>query len=162
MDDFILYLLFKQIILSLDSEYTVRFRDVQVNKNNCVGVFIKGGEVDNSTRNLNNATYNRRSARVQVVIQGGDDEGTMFKALALKDKLRDTITRAYNDKYIVQAPLREDNGVLIYDSDVTNRDVEIKLIRVNLLGEPDFKGYTSQGISRDIINFRVEYVIIGG
>lgn len=163
MYDIVLYLLFKQIINSIDNEYTTRFRDIRVNKHNEVGVFIKGGEVDATTRLLKDATYTEHYARVQLIIQGSDSEAGLFKALNLKNRLRDTIERAFNDKYIVQIPVRKEGDVLVYDNKSEVQNVEVNVIKADLLGEPDFKGYTSQGISRDIVNFKIQYsIMLGG
>lgn len=160
MDDFILYQMFKQIILNINSEYTIRFRDIKTNQHNEIGIFIKGGEVDATKRVLNNAKYTRHFARVQVVIQSGDNENSLFKSLSLKHKLERAMESAYNKKYVVNCPVEiNDDGTFEY-SDNEN-DIQIMIIKTDLLGEADFKGYTSQGLPRDIINFKIEYIIGG-
>lgn len=160
MDDFIIYQLFKQIILSIDNNYTIRFRDIKTNKHNEVGIFVKGGEVDATKRLLNNARYTRHFARVQVIIQSGDNENSVFRSLNLKHKLKEAIESTYNKKYIVNCPVDIDGNGEIEYSDKEN-EIQVLIIKTDLLGEADFKGYTSQGLPRDTINFKIEYTIGG-
>lgn len=162
MDEFILYCLIEKIILNINSKYTIRFRNLEINKSNQVCLTVKGGEVDDTTRTLNNANYTRHYARLQVIIQSGDDEISLFEALSLKEKLAKTLQNTFNNKYIVQCPLVIDEyGDYVHSDNDELTDIPVIIIKTDLLGEPDYKGFTSQGLPLEVINFKIEYAIGG-
>lgn len=147
MEQYVLYVLIKNIIKDLtDNKYSVSFNDMDFNKPESIGIYIKGGEVP-KYRNLSTGNYFNFIHRVQIVLQGNNTNEGLFGVLDAATKIRNYMVVQNNTLHTVNDPkLGED-------------DIDIQIGLVKLLGETNFNNKTSQGLPVYSINFKIQYYV---
>ena len=155
MEQYILYLVIKSLILSIDNSYTITFNDRNENGADTVAVYIRGGEVS-MYRELSTGDYFNIGARVQILIQSDDTKSSLIKMLGLATKLKKGLVRTNNKEFqnidgltdLMSAP---------FDCQASNLILGIS--DVKLLGEVNFSGKNTQGKPKYDINFNFDYYI---
>lgn len=163
MEQFALYLALKNIILGLGLNYKISFNYMDINEKNVAGIFVKGAE-PSIYRSVASGDYFNFVSRVQILLQGDDNHDSLMLLLHHISKIKTTLIRSCNCVYNTQKQLRMLNGAVVYDPDgaLSGDDVFVRLVNVDLLGEVDFKGITSQWSPKYSINFKITYSIQGG
>lgn len=166
MEQYILYLYMKQLVKSLDNDFSTSFNDMNFNKPYSVGIYIKGAEVS-TYRDISDGSIYNFIHRVQFIIQGSNESDSLFKILELSSKLRSALIHTYNLIYNIttteklQKQETSESEEENQEETETERqtDYEIIITKVGLLGEVDFKGKTSQNIPRYSLNIKTEYSV---
>lgn len=163
MEQYALYLALKLICQGINSTYRYTFNDMDFNKSNVCGIYIKGGE-PSEYREIATGVYYNYSARVQFLIQGGLGNDSLMELLKLAGNIRNTLIQASNKVYNAAGQVKLVDGAVLYDKDgdIEGEDVYVRLSLVALMGETDFKGKSSQGLPIYSLNLRVYYSIEGG
>lgn len=163
MEQYALYLALKSIIVGLGGNYKYSFNDMDLNGKNVAGIFIKGAE-PSEYRAVASGKYYNYSSRVQILIQGDNNNSSLMDMLGHISKVRETLIVASNGIYNTTPQIKWIDGEIQYNSDGTLQgdDVYVRLNKVDLLGEVDFKGKTGQGLPKYSLNLKVYYSIQGG
>lgn len=147
MEQYALYLAIKKIIKELNNNYNISFNDMDFNKENSIGVYIKGGEVSNY-RNISTGDYYNYIARVQLLLQGGKTVDSLYNLLNLASNIRNEIIHRSNS-----------NMIILSDNKILKSDIEINFGLIKLLGDVSFDSKTSQGLPKYSINIKINYFI---
>ena len=147
MEQYALYVLLKNIIKDINNKYTVSFNDMDFNKENSVGIYIRGGEVS-QYRDISTGRYYNYVSRVQFLLQGGKTVNSLYDVLSLASELR--------DRLII---LNNTNHSIVADNKIIKDNLTIDLGLVKLLGDVNFTEKTSQGLPKYSINFKINYII---
>lgn len=162
MEQYVLYLVLKEIAKQLDSNFKYSFNDMDSNADNVCGIYIKGAE-PSQYRALSGGEYYNIINRVQFLIQGGLDNNSLMNSLRLGSNLKDTLIRASN-RYII-APSKigkdEDGQIVIATDGQTLESLTVVLTKVDLLSDLVNIGKSEQGRPRYSINFRINYELGG-
>lgn len=164
MEQYALYLVLKKILNEISEVFRVSFNDMDFNKGNVCGIYIKAGE-PSEYRLLGSGDYLNHSARVQFLFQGSLNNQTLFTMLDAASKLRETLCRSCNRTIVAPPNIRWVDGELaVVNDDVPveeGEEVTVTISLIALLGEVDFKGKSEQGIPRYSLNFKIYYSIGG-
>lgn len=156
MEQFVLYLVIKQIINSINSKFKVSFNDMSITSEYVIGVYIKGSPTS-SYRSLSTGRLYNYGARIQVVGQGGRDKAGLMELLDLMSKLRDIVIRAPNTTY------SDIDGVSMVDGDIVlgneGSSLNLTLAQTRLLGEVNFDGVSEQDLPKYSLNLQTFYFI---
>lgn len=147
MEQYALYILLKNIIKEINSNYSISFNDMDFNKENSIGIYIKGGEVSNY-RDLSDGRYYNYIARVQFMLQGGKTLDSLERVLYTGSNLRDRLITMSNTSHNILA-----------DNKIIHDNLKLSLGLVKLLGDVNFDSKTSQGLPKYSINFKINYYI---
>lgn len=157
MEQFALYLFLKSIVNSIDDSIKCTFNDMDFNKPNSCGIYIKGSE-QSSYRDIATGHYFNYGARVQFLLQGANSEDSLFNILNVASKIRDTLVLSCNKLYDIDTKVHMmQDGTIIIDNESTEDNISVRIILIHLLGEVDFKGKTTQGLPKYSINFKILY-----
>lgn len=161
MEQYILYLQLKEIIKELDSKYKCTFNDMDLRKDNAIGIYIKGGDVS-KYRSLSTGEYYNSINRVQFLIQGGLNNKDLMNALSMGNKIKITLSKTNNRSYTVASKLNINEDMTVEEKKENEEDQLINLIisKVSLLSDLTSLGKTVEGRPLYSINFRIEYNII--
>jgi len=182
MEQYVLYLVLKEIAKQLDSNFNYSFSDMDSNADNVCGIYIKGAE-PSEYRTLSDGEYYNIINRVQFLIQGGLDNDSLMNSLRLGSNIKDTLIRASNRYITAPSKIGKDgdgkivittdgNEETVTDTDgneetVTDGDEEtlesitVMLTKVDLLSGLVNIGKSEQGRPRYSINFRINYELGG-
>lgn len=161
MEQYALYLVMKQQLLNIDSSFKCSFNDMDSNRPNSVGIYVKSGGTPRR-REISTGSYYNYMARVQFDILGDNSKTSLMNVLSLASRLRNTLQNSSNKVFYVQdEQIKWVNGAIVYDPDgsLVGSDIEVILCKVALLGEVDSKGKTGQGLPRYSLNIRAEYYV---
>lgn len=162
MEQYVLYLVLKEIAKELNSNFEYSFNDMDSNADNVCGIYIKGAE-PSQYRTLSDGKYYNIINRVQFLIQGGLDNDSLMNSLRLGSNLKDALIRASN-KYII-APSKigidGDGQIVIATDGQTLESLTVVLTKVDLLSDLVNIGKSEQGRPRYSINFRINYELGG-
>lgn len=162
MEQYVLYLVLKEIAKQLDSNFDYSFNDMDSNADNVCGIYIKGAE-PSQYRTLSDGEYYNIINRVQFLIQGGLDNDSLMNSLRLGSNLKDTLIRASN-RYI-DAPSKigkDGDGQIVPATDEETLEcLTVVLTKVDLLSDLVNIGKSEQGRPRYSINFRINYELGG-
>jgi len=160
LEQYVLYLVLKDIVNSINDTFKTSFNDMDSNKDNVVGIYIKGSE-PSKYRSLADGRYLNIVNRVQFLIQGGLDKNSLMNSLKLASKIRKSLITTCNAT--IEAPsqiaIRDDE--IIVDNDNTESSVEVIITKFDILGDVTSLGKSEQGKPRYSINFRVNYTVRG-
>ena len=172
MEQYVLYLVLKEIAKQLDSNFNYSFSDMDSNADNVCGIYIKGAE-PSEYRTLSDGEYYNIINRVQFLIQGGLDNDSLMNSLRLGSNIKDTLIRASNRYITAPSKIGKDgDGKIVITTDgneetVTDGDEEtlesitVMLTKVDLLSGLVNIGKSEQGRPRYSINFRINYELGG-
>lgn len=158
MEQYILYLALKEIVNSLNNNFKCSFNDMDSNKDNVVGIYIKGAE-PSTYRTLKDGKYYNTINRVQFLIQGGLDNNSLLNCLNLSTMIKESLPATYN-LYKNIAVKERDSKILninIKDNNVVN----LLIIKIDLMSDIISLGKSEQGRPRYSINFKVTYNLGG-
>lgn len=162
MEQYVLYLVLKEIAKELNSNFEYSFNDMDSNKDNVAGIYIKGAE-PSQYRTLKDGVYYNIINRVQFLIQGGLDNNSLMNSLRLGSNLKETLIRASN-RYII-APSKigvdEDGQIKIQEDGETLQGLTVVLTKVDLMSDLVSLGKSEQGRPRYSINFKINYELGG-
>lgn len=160
MEQYALYLVMKSKVSEIDNSIKCSFNDMNSNKADVCGIYIKGGETP-KYRELASGKYYNYSARVQFLLQGGNNKDSLMDIMSIASCLRNTLICDSNLVEDVNEQVKWVDGKCVYDPANTlgGSDIQVTLCKVSLLGEVDFKGKTGQGLPKYSINFRIEYYL---
>lgn len=162
MEQYILYLVLKDIIRGLDSSYKISFNDMDENGVDCIGIYIKGAE-PSLYRELGTGNYYNYTSRVQILLQCDNTKDSLMKLLSFITRIRSTLILTSNLLYNIPPGIIDENTAQNFNTNTTKKDeAKLGLSSVSLLGETDFNGKSGQGKARYSLNFRINYFIIGG
>lgn len=148
MEQYILFVVLKDIIKDLsDNKYAMTFNDMDFNKPNSIGVYIKGGEVS-QYRELSTGNYYNYINRVQLVLQGDRTNESLVSLLKLATRIRSYMVLLSNASLDVPE-----------NKNIEEQGQKIQFGLVKLLGEVNFNNKTSQGLPVYSINFKFQYTI---
>ena len=158
MEQYALYLLMKDQVNSLDENFTCSFNDMDFNKPNVVGIYVRGGNTPRY-REISTGKYFNYTARVQFIIQGDNSKESLMTTMGLASSLRNALVSSSNLEFSVRDQVKWVEGGIVYDPEdkLGGSDISVVLVRVSLMGEVNFKGKTTQGLPKYSINFYVEY-----
>lgn len=158
MEQYALYLVMKDVVNGLNKGFVCSFNDMDLNKPNVVGIYIRGGNTPRY-RELSTGGYYNYTARVQFILQGDSSKESLMSVLSLASDLRHAMENSCNLVIDVKEQLKWVNGKITYDP--TNKlggsDISVLLTRVSLMGEVSFKGKTTQALPIYVINTYIEY-----
>lgn len=140
MEQYILYLAIKYIIESINSDYSIKYNDIDKLKNNSIGIYIKSGIVPNY-RTLSDAEYSNNISRVQILFQFNNEAANILQALSDIQKVKNTLDTTFNLYYNTDNP--EYNNILI--------------IKTNNLGGIDYLGKNNQDLNKYTLNYEVTF-----
>lgn len=162
MEQYVLYLVLKEIAKQLDSNFDYSFNDMDSNADNVCGIYIKGAE-PSQYRTLSKGEYFNIVNRVQFLIQGGLDNNSLMNSLRLGSNLKDTLIRASNRYIIAPSKIGKDgDGQIVIATDgQTLESLTVVLTKVDLLSDLVNIGKSEQGRPRYSINFRINYELGG-
>lgn len=164
MEQYALYLALKEMLLSISQDFKISFNDMDINKGNVCGIYIKAGE-PSEYRTISQGHYMNHSARVQFMFQGDNSNDSLFDVLRVASKLKDSLIISSNTTKSTPKTIRWIDGELAVvngDSEITDDEVVTVLMSlVTMLGEVDFKGKSEQGLPRYSLNFKIYYSIGG-
>lgn len=164
MEQYVLYLILKNIIKDFDSNFKCTFNDMDFNKPYSCGIYVKGSDIS-KYRDIAKGNYYNYIARVQFILQGDTTGESLQSVLRLASKIRNSVPTYINNIYNLQQSINMDiNNNIIINNDYTidNEDtsnISLMLLMVRLLGEVNFIGKTTQGLPRYTINFNISYNI---
>lgn len=162
MEQYVLYLILKELAKELDNNFKYSFNDMDSNADNVCGIYIKGAE-PSQYRTLKEGVYCNTVNRVQFLIQGGLDNNSLMSSLSLGSKLKDALIRASN-RYIIAPPEvgydEEGNIVKAKTGEILNR-ITVVLTKVDMLSDLVNIGKSEQGRPRYSINFKIYYELGG-
>ena len=158
MEQYALYLIMKDQVKAIDSNYKCSFNDMDSNAPNVIGIYIKSGGTPRK-REISTGKYFNYTARVQFLIQGDNNKNSLMTTMQLASSLRNALICDSNLEFPVNEQIKWVDGKIVYDPEdmLGGNDISVLLTKVSLLGEVDFKGKTTQGLPKYSINFRVEY-----
>ena len=161
MEQYALYLVMKKKVLELSNKFTCSFNDMDFNKPNVIGIYIKSGGTP-SERALSDGGYYNYRARVQFIIQGDNSKQSLMDVLDIASSLRNTLSLCSNSSELLEranCELTWYNDKIVYDPthQIEGYNILVTLCEVSLLGEVDFKGKSGQGLPKYSINFIMEY-----
>lgn len=163
MEQYALYLALKQMLKDLNGEFKYSFNDMDINGENIVGVFVRGGESPRR-RELKTGKYYNLSARVQFLVQGKNDKVSLMNVTKLSSDIRNTLSTTFNRYIRVLSQVRMVNGELVYTESgeeiAEEEQAQVLVISTSLLGEVDFKGKTAQGKPMYSLNFKILYTVL--
>lgn len=162
MEQYVLYLILKEIAKELDNGFKYSFNDMDSNADNVTGIYIKGAE-PSQYRTLSNGEYFNIINRVQFLIQGGLDNDSLMRCLNLGSNLKNTLIRASNRYIIAPSKVRKDeNGqIVLIKDEQTAEGLKVVLTKVDMLSDLVNLGKSEQGRPRYSINFRINYELGG-
>ena len=162
MEQYVLYLVLKEIAKELDSGFGYSFNDMDSNADNVSGIYIKGAE-PSQYRTIGSGEYFNIVNRVQFLIQGGLDNDSLMRCLNLGSKLKDTLIRTSNRYIIAPSKIGKDvNGqIVIAKEGQTLESLTVVLTKVDLLSDLVSLGKSEQGRPRYSINFKINYELGG-
>lgn len=160
MEQYALYLVMKDQVKTIDSNYKCSFNDMDSNAPKVIGIYVKSGGTPRK-REISTGKYFNYTARVQFLIQGDNSKDSLMTTMQLASSLRNTLICDSNLVKDINEQVKWVDGKCVYDP--TNKlggsDIQVTLCKVSLLGEVDFKGKTGQGLPKYSINFRIEYYL---
>lgn len=153
----------KQIIKEYTSDYNITYDDMNDDKENSIGVYIRGG-LNGTYRKLSTAEYVNKRDRVQIIIQSGRSKESVIKSRELGNKIEDRFPTLFNTEILL------DKDKCGYNSEhefiIKEKGDEEELTQAALVinkTDPQsgliMAGKTEQGLSRYSINFIVEYYL---
>lgn len=162
MEQYVLYLVLKEIAKELDSGFGYSFNDMDSNADNVAGIYIKGAE-PSQYRTIGSGEYFNIVNRVQFLIQGGLDNDSLMRCLKLGSKLKDNLIRASNRYIIAPSKIgKDENGqIVIATEGQTLESLTVVLTKVDLLSDLVSLGKSEQGRPRYSINFKINYELGG-
>ncbi len=162
MEQYVLYLILKEMVKNLDPSFKYTFNDMDSNSDDSVGIYIKGAE-PSEYRSLKDGKYFNSVNRVQFLVQGGLDNSSLLKSLKLCSKIKGTLI-SINNKYI-QAPPKvgynNDGEIVILGDEQDLEPINVVITKVDLLSDILYLGKSKQGRPRYSINFKITYEIGG-
>lgn len=162
MEQYVLYLVLKELVKEFNSQFKYSFNDMDSNADNVAGIYIKGAE-PSQYRTLSDGQYYNIINRVQFLIQGGLDNDSLMNCLRLGSNLKDALISASN-RYII-APSKigcnEDGQIVITEDGQTLQSITVVLTKVDLLSDLVSLGKSEQGKPRYSINFKINYELGG-
>lgn len=165
MEQYILYMVLKNIIKEISNDYKITFNDMDDNGVDVIGIYIKGAE-PSQYRELGTGNYYNYTARAQLLLQCDNNTNSLFKLLNIVTRIRSALISTSNVIYNNLSNIRYSDGCFIRvgdDNIVEGEKINLGLSSISLLGETDFKGKTGQGKARYSLNFKINYFItIGG
>ena len=160
MEQYALYLVMKSKLSEIDNTIKASFNDMDSNKGNVCGIYVKSGGTPRN-REIATGKYFNYTARVQFLLQGDNSKESLMNMMNIASCLRNTLICDSNLVKDVNEQVKWVDGKCVYDP--TNKlggsDIQVTLCKVSLLGEVDFKGKTGQGLPKYSINFRIEYYL---
>lgn len=141
MEQYVLYLYLKNLILSLSDKFSITFNDMPLDKDMSVGIIIRGGE-PSPYRDLASGQYAETISRVQFLLQGDLSSNSLFEILKLSSKLKDTLNSTFNKKQDV------DGSTLV-------------IMSCSMLGDVTSTGKTKQGRPVYSLNYKIKYNVGG-
>lgn len=156
MEQYILYLYLKSVLKSINDVFKCSFNDMDMNKGNVCGIYIKGGE-PSEYRDLASGNYINNTARIQFLLQGSDSTQSLFDVLDAVSKLKKALVISSNTVYnLSESDIENLNSKL---SSTKYEGVKLFINLTRLLGEVDFKGKTSQSLPRYSLNLHTYYSV---
>ena len=162
MEQYVLYLILKEIAKQLDSNFNYSFNDMDSNADNVCGIYIKGAE-PSQYRTISDGEYYNIINRVQFFIQGGLDNNSLMNCLKLGSNLKDTLIRSSNRYIVAPSKIGKDgDGKIVIATDGQTLDsLTVVLAKVDMLSDLVNIGKSEQGRPRSSINFRMNYELGG-
>lgn len=151
MEQYALYLVIKDLCKSLTDKFVFSFNDMDFNKENVAGIYIRGS-TPSSYRSLMSGSYYNKSCRMQILLQGGLSGNSIIEMLKLSSNIREALVVLSNKRFDIP-----DNSFAGY---IKGGSILITLIK--LLGDVSFVGKSEQGLPRYSLNFKIDYTLIGG
>lgn len=114
VEQFALFLGFKSIIQELGLSFgSITFNDMNSNKSNVAGVFIRG-DAPSEYRDVATGEYYNLAARVQFLMNGSIEKSGLMKLLSDASKLRHKLVKLGSSWRQIDGDLAFENGALIY------------------------------------------------
>lgn len=159
MEQYLLYLVIKEIINNIDSSYKCSFNDFNLSGDNIAAIRVKGAEPV-EYRAVGTGEYYGYNCRLQILLQGGLTHSSLLSLLSLASNIRNTLITTYNTKY-TNIPVSGNIAKITVTggNKLDIADVGLVLNKVGLLGETDFKGKDSQGRPQYSLNFKINYAL---
>lgn len=151
MEQYALYLVIKDLCKSLTDKFVFSFNDMDFNRENVAGIYIRGS-TPSSYRSLMSGSYYNKSCRVQIILQGGLSGNSIIEMLKLSSNIREALVVLSNKRFDIP-----DNP---FAGSIKGGSILITLIK--LLGDVSFVGKSEQGLPRYSLNFKIDYTLIGG
>ncbi len=186
MEEYAIFLWLKNVFLKDEhSDFfknaDITFNDMDFNKANQIGIYIKSG-LNSDIRLLNSFAYCNESVRVQIFMQGNNEDTSdngkhsTFDILRYTDYLKrllrfhigNFINRGTDIDFGIESnnkleTLRKlEDGSIVTDDypDSENLDfVKILILRLDLLGDLNYVGKTTQGYPQYSLNFNITFNI---
>lgn len=159
MEQYALYLVMKKEVLKLSNDFKCSFNDMDFNKPNVVGIYVRGGNTPNS-RELGTGKYYNYTARVQFIIQGDNSKQSLMSVLDIASRLRTALETSSNRVIVLSnEEVKWVNGKIVYDpkNELVGNDIEVVLCSVGLMGEVSFHGKNQMGLPKYSLNIYVNY-----
>lgn len=162
MEQYVLYLVLKDMIKDFNSNFKYSFNDMDSNEDNVCGIYIKGAE-PSEYRTLSDGEYYNIINRVQFLIQGGLDNDSLMNCMRLGSKIKETLIRASNRYIIAPSKIGKDgDGQIVIATDgQTLECLTVVLTKVDMMSDLVNIGKSEQGRPRYSINFRINYELGG-
>lgn len=157
MEQYVLYLVLKNLVKKLNNEFKYSFNDMNSNGDNVAGVYVKGAE-PSEYRALGDAHYFNIINRVQFLIQGSLDKNSLMGCLNLGSDIKKALINTYN--VYITAPSEigyDDSKNITIDSKKITSTIDVMITKIDMLSDLVSLGKSEQGKPRYSINFKVYY-----
>lgn len=161
MEQYALYLVIKKLIKDAGFSGSITYNDYDSNKDNVVGVIIKGGSSP-KYRELGHGKYYGFTSRVQILMQSGLSKNSLINALELSSKVREVLTSDVLNNIYQPTGIHEVQGKLkLIEKNSTEEGniVNLGISSTHMIGDIDFKGKTGQTRSVYSLNMLINYFI---
>lgn len=161
MEQYVLYLLFKEILKDdlLDLGFSISFNDIDIKKNKTVGCYVRGGQVSRY-RELSSGSYINVNNRVSFRTNCGLTKDELMDGLSLLNNIKYKVIKLNNKILTLSSlPVRIVDGEFVECEGLTG-SCKIVISNISLLSDILFLGKTEQGISRYTLNINVVYKIM--
>ena len=162
MEQYVLYLVLKDIVSKLDNSFKYSFDDMDSNEGNVVGIYVRGGE-PSQYRTLEKGVYYNVNNRVQFLIQGDLSNDSLMNCLKLGTKIKKTLSTTSNVYYTASSKvgLNVDGDIELQDGTKSLTDITVIMCKVDMIGDLVPIGKNEQGKPRYSINFKIQYELGG-
>ena len=162
MEQYALYLVIKEIAQQINNKIKYTFNDMDSNKGNVCGIYIKVAE-PSEYRGISDGKYFNNIVRVQLLIQSDLSTNSYFECFECLSSVRDAIIGTYN-VYRDVSPTKvgfSEGGELKYNDGTEQlKPAKVIITNANLLSDIINVGKSEQGKQRFSINIKVSYKIM--
>lgn len=159
MEQYILYLMFKDILKDYTSDFSFTFNDIDIKNLKSVGCFVRGSLVSNY-RDLASGEYINIHNNVSFRVNAGLDKSAIMDGLTLCSHIKYKLTRLNNTKIDLHNLDYKLENREIVPCETHDGSMSVFLSNCSLLSDILYLGKNTQGVSQYTINFKIKYHIM--